>query len=104
MSIQPRLLVCLRWALVGLFIAVALAQAPTGSISGTLHDASGAVVPNAAITLTARDTGLVRNLLTGIDGSYSAPALPPGRYEIKASLPGFRTVLREATVETGAIT
>ncbi len=79
-------------------------QAPTGSISGVVHDASGAVVPNAAITLTNRDTGSLRNLLTSSDGSYTAAALPAGSYQVKTVMPGFRTLVRDATVETGATT
>ncbi len=106
MLTQPRLLPRLFW----LGVAFCLpsmplwAQTPTGSISGTVHDATGAVVPNAVITMTNRDTGLLRNLLTAIDGSYTAAALPPGVYQVKAGMAGFRTVVREATVETGAIT
>ncbi|HLK69734.1 MAG TPA: carboxypeptidase regulatory-like domain-containing protein [Bryobacteraceae bacterium] len=80
------------------------AQTPTGSISGVVHDASGAVVPNAAITMTNRDTGLVRNLLSETDGAYALAALPPGVYQIKIAVPGFRTLIREATVETGSVT
>src|ERR1041384_7069615 len=106
MLTRPRLLPRFRCLVVTLFLLSTLlwAQTPTGSISGTVHDATSAVVPNAAITLLNRDTGLVRNLLTAIDGSYTAPALPPGVYPVKAALPGCRTVVREATVETGAIT
>ena len=106
MLTQPRLWTRLRRSLVALFLPSMLlwAQTPTGSISGTVHDASGAVVPSAVVTMTNRDTGLLRNLITAIDGSYSAAALPPGVYQVKAAVAGFRTVVREATVETGAIT
>ena len=84
--------------------ALLLAQAPTGTISGTVHDPSAAVIPNTAVVLTQKDTGAVRSVMTAVDGSFSAVALPPGIYEVKASVPGFRTVLRQATVETGAVT
>src|SRR5437867_75299 len=106
MFTRPCLLLRLRWLVVTLFLASMLlwGQTPTGSISGTVHDASGAVVPNAAITVTNRDTGLIRNLMPAIDGSYTAAALPPGVYQVKATMQGFRTVVRDATVETGAIT
>src|SRR5262249_54765645 len=73
-------------------------------ISGTVHDGSGAVVPDTVITLTNRDSGVVRNLISAIDGSYAAAALPPGVYQVKAAMKGFRTVVRDAAVETGAIT
>jgi hypothetical protein len=80
------------------------AQTPTGSIAGVVHDPTGAVVPNAAITVINRDTGLERSLMTSGDGSYNVPALPPGVYQVKTVMAGFRTVVREATVETGAAT
>jgi hypothetical protein len=82
----------------------ALAQAPAGSIAGIVYDSSGAVIPKAVITLTEKQTGAVRSLLTGADGSYNAPSLPAGTYQVKASMPGFRTLVREAIVQTGAAT
>ena len=94
----------------GLLIALAsiatigLAQAPTGTISGTVQDPSGAVVQSAVITLTNNSTGEVRNLVTGADGLYNAPALAAGAYTVRVAVAGFRTAVREATVETGATT
>jgi len=99
-----RLLTVLLVLTFALPVTPLLAQAPTGSISGTVHDPSGAVVPNTAVALTHRTTGSVRALLTAIDGTFNGAALPPGIYEVKASLPGFRTTIREATVETGTVT
>ena len=94
-------------ALATVFISMfplALAQAPTGTIAGIVRDSSGAVVPNAAVTITNNDTGAARSLVAAGDGSYNAPALPAGVYEVKASAAGFRTTMREATVQTGAVT
>jgi hypothetical protein len=82
--------------------AIALAQAPTGTITGTLTDESGAVIPNATITITNKATGVVaRTATTDSQGYYSAPALPAGDYEVRAEVSGFRTVQREATVFAG---
>ncbi len=106
MGKRPRLsytVLCLSLGLC-LWETPVLAQAPTGAISGTVHDASGALVPNAAIVLARKDTGATRSLLTSGDGTYNAAALSPGTYEVKASMQGFRTVVRDATVETGKIT
>src|SRR5437763_15169010 len=80
------------------------AQAPTGTISGTITDESGAVIPNASITITEKDTGAVRTLTSGADGTFTAAALPPGVDEVRTTVSGFRTTLREATVETGSST
>jgi hypothetical protein len=107
MSKQPGLLQprhCALWAAFGLLITQVSAQSPTGTISGAVQDATGAVVPGAAISMTNRETGFVRTLTTAIDGSYSVPALPPGLYQVKATSKGFRTASRYANVETGQIT
>src|ERR1700727_1119409 len=74
------------------------AQAPTGTISGTVTDASGAVVPSASITITNKATGIARVMNANTDGLYSAPSLLPGEYEVKAEMQGFRTTVRAAQV------
>jgi len=82
----------------------AFAQAPTGAVTGTITDESGAVIPNARLTIANKDTGVTRELLSAGNGSYSAAALPAGAYEIRAEAAGFRQLLETATVETGATT
>ncbi len=79
-------------------------QAPVGTISGTVYDESGAVVPNAEVSIKNKQTGAERKLTTGADGTFSAPALAAGDYEVSVSMAGFRTLRRDATVATGAIT
>ena len=82
----------------------ALGQAPVGTISGVVADESGAVIPNAAIKIRNKETGAEREVLSNAEGSFSAPALAAGIYEVRIELKGFRTVVREATVETGLTT
>src|ERR1700678_4552595 len=82
----------------------AFAQAPVGTISGVVADDTGAVIPNAIVKIRNKATGAEREILSGADGSYSAPALPAAVYEIKVEVKGFRTVVRDATVETGLTT
>lgn len=81
-------------ALVGIlaFPALSDAQITRGAISGTARDATGAVVPGAAITVTNMDTNISRTAVTDALGFYRVPALDPGRYAIKAELSGFQTV------------
>lgn len=81
-----------------------MAQVPTGTIVGTVTDESGAVVPNADVTITNKDTGLRRALKTSPDGSFAVTALPAGNYEVRAEATGFKALLRPALVETGATT
>jgi hypothetical protein len=82
----------------------AFAQAPVGTISGIVTDETGAVIPNATVLITNKGTGAQRSLVSNTEGSFSAPALPAGVYELRVELKGFRTVIREATVETGLTT
>ena len=87
-----------------LFVALTptvFAQAPTGVISGTVTDQSGAVVPNATVTVTEKATGTVRTMTANNAGLYSAPALFAGEYEVRAEAPGFRTLVRQAVVTAG---
>ena len=80
---------------------VAFAQAPTGSIVGTINDQSGAVIPNVTVTITDKATSANRTLSSNADGIYSAPALPAGDYEVRAEANGFKTLVREAQVAAG---
>jgi hypothetical protein len=99
-----RQLRALLFGFAGFTLALSFAQAPTGTVAGVVTDASGAVVANAPVTITNKDTGTTRSLLSGPDGAFSAPSLPAGSYIVKVAMTGFSTLVREATVETGATT
>jgi hypothetical protein len=90
--------------LAAFLVAVSLAQAPVGTISGTVTDPSGAVIGDAPIIIRNKATGVERKTKSENDGTFSAPALPAGQYEIKVQAQGFRTLLQEVTVATGTIT
>src|SRR5215472_6730295 len=62
----------------------------TASIVGTITDPSGAVVPNATVTITDQDNGFVRATTTNSTGSYKAPELPPGHYQLRVENQGFK--------------
>jgi hypothetical protein len=64
--------------------------AATGALQGTVTDNSGAVIPNATVTLTSAATGQARTATTGGDGTYRFPLLPPGNYNIKFAANGFK--------------
>jgi hypothetical protein len=66
------------------------AQVLYGSIVGTLTDETGAVVPNAAVTVTNTSTGLVRDTKADSAGYYSIPNLPEGTYDLSVSAAKFR--------------
>jgi outer membrane receptor protein involved in Fe transport len=79
--------------------AMALAQA-TGSITGIVTDESGAVMPGVTVEATNVGTNQTRTALTGSDGFYSIPLVPPGQYSLKGTLQGFKTFLREGVTVT----
>src|SRR5437660_1542897 len=69
------------------------AQTPgTGALTGTVKDPSGAVIPNATVTLTSVDTGQARTTMTGADGVYRFSLLPPGNYRVRIESSGFKPV------------
>src|SRR5260370_7637695 len=81
---------CFRYFSASCILAsVAFAQAPTASLRGQVTDSSQAVIPNAAVSLRSRDTGLQRSTSTNSYGEFNISALPPGRYEVTPPPPAF---------------
>src|SRR3974390_1089877 len=93
-----------RWLLIflcALFLSSTLfASSPTGSITGTVTDPSGAVVRKAKITVLNEATNAVRDAETNDDGDFTIALLSPGRYRVTAESVGFRrSIFGEVTVE-----
>jgi hypothetical protein len=82
-------------------VPTAEAQVLYGSVVGAVQDPSGAVVPNAQVTITNRETGQTREGNTDAQGNYTINSVLPGRYDVKVSSAGFRTLSRE-NVEVSA--
>ncbi len=82
--------------------AVCYGQA-TGTIQGTITDASGAAVPDARVVATNLGTNLTRTMNTAADGKYVLPLLPTGQYEISVEKDGFQR-FRQANVTLQANT
>jgi Carboxypeptidase regulatory-like domain/TonB dependent receptor/TonB-dependent Receptor Plug Domain len=70
----------------------AVAQTVTGTIRGTVTDATGAVVVDAHVTATNQSTGVNTTTTTNRDGAYNLQFLPIGTYTITANSPGFQTL------------
>ncbi|MBS1808130.1 MAG: TonB-dependent receptor [Acidobacteria bacterium] len=98
--IQCSLVVCF---LLSIFAAATFAQVPVGTISGTIVDESGAVIPNAVVTIRNKSTGAERKVSSSEDGTFSAAALPAGTYEVAVQVKGFRTLQQEVIVATGTV-
>jgi TonB family protein len=65
------------------------AKDSSGNISGTIRDPSGAVIPDASITLIGRDQKVKIKGSSGADGAFKFAALPPGGYRLEIASPGF---------------
>jgi len=74
------------------FVPSAFAQKITGTITGVVTDDSGAVLPDASVTVTSTQTGASRTMTTGSDGSFSFPELNPGVYNVSVTKQGFKKV------------
>jgi outer membrane receptor for ferrienterochelin and colicin len=76
----------------------AFAQGGTSEINGTVVDSAKAVLPGVTVTATNQNTGLERAVVTGGEGRFTIPTLPPGTYSIKAELPGFQVMVMNGLV------
>jgi hypothetical protein len=76
------------------------AQVSGATMTGTVSDASGAVIPNAQVATKNVATGDVRSATTNATGLYTAPNLLPGSYDVTATAPGFSTEVRSGITLT----
>jgi hypothetical protein len=74
------------------------AQVDTGTIVGTVKDATGGVIPDATVVITNVGTGIKTTLKTGFDGTYVATPLKIGDYTVSAEAQGFKTQTRRNIV------
>ncbi len=79
------------------------AQVSGATLAGTVTDPSGAVIPNAELSIQNVSTGVTRKLTTDSAGFYSAPNLMPATYEVMVTAAGFETTIRKGiTLTVGA--
>ncbi len=93
-----------RWwllPLLGLLLSASVfASGPTGTITGTVTDPSGAIVRKARITVVDEATNATRDAETNDDGDFTLALLPPGRYRVTAESAGFRrSVMSDVPVD-----
>ena len=94
----------LALAFVVLFIVGgAAAQTSKGILAGVAKDSTGAAIPNATVTIKGEQTGELRNITTGPDGTYRAEALSPESYSITVSRDGFSTGRAEHVVVSPSV-
>ncbi len=89
-------------ALLAAISSFSLGQSGRGTISGTVHDVSGAVVPDARITITNTATNQSLELISGALGDFTAPDIAVGTYDVIVAKPGFRQAeIKGLTVDAG---
>ena len=90
-------------AILAAFMAVSSwSQTQLATVSGTITDTSGAVVPGVSVTIVSQGTGLKRRVLTDTAGEYRFAGLPTGNYSLRIEKPGFQSQVREG-VELGSV-
>src|ERR1051325_3654644 len=73
----------------GLFVPSVYSQSATATLSGTVEDEQGAVIPGVTVAILNIDTSLRREATTSESGSFTFTLLPPGRYTITGQRQGF---------------
>src|SRR4051794_34518275 len=75
-------------------LAVNVHAQTTATVTGTVKDASGAVTPDATVTVKSLESGLTRTVQTDASGNYNVPSLPVGQYEVTVEKSGFNKQVR----------
>src|SRR5215831_19178803 len=73
----------------------------TADVAGVITDASGAVVPNATVTIRNEDTNDTRTAMTNESGQYRFSLLPPGNYVISAATSGLKSNTQKVRLNVG---
>src|SRR5499426_4919941 len=93
-----RLKVTLGVVLLVASASLAVAQITTATLSGTIKDETGGVLPGVDVVVTNLETGLTRSAVSDAQGYFAVAGLAPGRYEARASLQGFATGVQSGIV------
>ena len=104
MRVSLRLWVCGMLALL-LWPSSAMAQSSaTGSLTGTVTDPSGGVLPGVTVLATSPETGVSQSAVTGSSGEWTVAALPVGRYDLTFELNGFKKLTRSDVLIQAVVT
>ena len=111
LRINVALALVLVASVVGVHPTIARAQTTSASVSGTIQDSQGLVLPGVTVTITSRTQGNVLTAQTDEGGRFVFPIVRPDTYSLQATLQGFKTLERSNLVvnandklSTGALT
>jgi hypothetical protein len=96
---KPRLLSIGLFVTVFLFLSLPFLPGQTsgtGGLAGSVKDSTGAVIPDATVTLTSASTGQTRTVNTGQYGSYNFQLLLPGQYTLTVEKSGFKKLVQQS--------
>ncbi|MEP7337946.1 MAG: carboxypeptidase regulatory-like domain-containing protein, partial [Acidobacteriota bacterium] len=97
--LRPRIHLALTLFVVLLGLSLtAMAQTVTGTLSGTVTDSTGAVVPDIEVTAKNGETGLTRSVKTNAEGYFLMSFLPLGTYDVIANARGFKKIIKNGAV------
>ena len=95
---RTKLIGCAQFLILALVMQVnLLGQVVTGTLLGTVLDSTGAVVPNASVTITNEGTGVSDKMTTTAQGFYTFATLTPGQYNLSVEMPDSKRRFRGAT-------
>ncbi len=103
---RSTLAICFSFALLILILIPGsrlFAQTDTGRVTGTVTDATGAIIPGATVTLTNKDTGAVQTLTATPDGLFNFAGVIRGNYQVDASKDGFSKTQQSFTLEVSQV-
>jgi Carboxypeptidase regulatory-like domain/TonB dependent receptor len=81
-----------------LFVPSAVTGQTTATVNGTVQDVGGGAMPGVTVSVTNAATGLTRTNVTAAEGRFVVAGLPPGDYELRAEISGFKPLLRRLTL------
>ena len=81
-----------------LFVPSAVTGQTTATVNGTVQDVGGGAMPGVTVSVTNAATGLTRTNVTGAEGRFVVAGLPPGDYELRAEISGFKPLQRRLTL------
>ena len=100
---MKRLFMCfLGVVLMTALVSVPMFAQANAQISGTVADATGALLPGVDVSVTSTNTGATRAVVSNETGSFVLQSLPIGPYQLQVSLPGFQTFVQTGVLEVGA--
>ncbi len=85
------------------FSATMYAQTDTARVTGSVVDASGAIIPNAKVTITNTDDNSVTVVTSGSDGNFTANALRPGHYKAELQVAGFASEVQNFKLDVSQV-